>query len=82
MPAPEAISGLLNICGMKISDFTRTEKVAVGVPAKQRELFIRMIPLGRPGTADEAAGVILFFASPLSDYVSGQILVCGGGFSM
>jgi 3-oxoacyl-[acyl-carrier protein] reductase len=50
--------------------------------AKQRELFMRMIPLGRPGTVDEAAGVILFFASPLSNYVSGQILVCGGGFSM
>ena len=61
---------------------TGTEKVSVGVPAKQRELFMRMIPLGRPGTVDEAAGVILFFASPLSDYVSGQILVCGGGFSM
>ena len=59
-----------------------TKKVAVGVPAKQRELFIRMIPMGRPGTVEEAANAILFFASPLSDYVSGQVLVCGGGFSM
>lgn len=65
-----------------ISVDTGTEKVAVGVPAKQRELFIRMIPMGRPGTPDEAAGVILFFASPFSDYVSGQVLICGGGFSM
>jgi len=61
---------------------TGKEKVAVGVPAKQRELFIRMIPMGRPGTVEEAARAILFFASPLSDYVSGQVLVCGGGFSM
>ena len=65
-----------------ISVDTGTEKVAVGVPAKQRELFIRMIPMGRPGTPEEAAGVILFFASPYSDYVSGQVLVCGGGFSL
>jgi 3-oxoacyl-[acyl-carrier protein] reductase len=39
-----------------------------------------MIPLGRPGTPDEAAGVLLFLASPLSDYVSGQVIkVTGGG---
>jgi 3-oxoacyl-[acyl-carrier protein] reductase len=38
--------------------------------------------MGRAGTPEEAAGAILFFASPLSDYVSGQLLVCGGGFSM
>jgi 3-oxoacyl-[acyl-carrier protein] reductase len=61
---------------------TGKEKVAVGVPAKQRELFIRMIPMGRPGTVEEAASTILFFASPLSDYVSGQILICSGGFAM
>lgn len=61
---------------------TATEKIAVGVPKAQRDLFIKMIPMGRPGTAEEAAGAILFFASPLSDYVSGQVLVVGGGFSM
>jgi 3-oxoacyl-[acyl-carrier protein] reductase len=61
---------------------TGKEKVAVGVPAKQRDLFIRMIPMQRPGTPEEAANTILFFASPLSNYVSGQVLICGGGFSM
>lgn len=61
---------------------TGTEKVAVGVPARQRELFIRMIPMGRAGTPEEAANAILFFASPLSNYVSGQMMICGGGFSM
>jgi 3-oxoacyl-[acyl-carrier protein] reductase len=38
-----------------------------------------LIPLGRPGTPEEAAGAILFFASPLSDYVSGQVLEVTGG---
>jgi 3-oxoacyl-[acyl-carrier protein] reductase len=61
---------------------TGKEKVAVGVPAKQREIFIQMIPMRRPGTVEEAANTILFFASPLSDYVSGQVLICGGGFAM
>ncbi|MGO9568781.1 MAG: SDR family NAD(P)-dependent oxidoreductase [Desulfomonilaceae bacterium] len=61
---------------------TATEKIAVGVPKGQRDIFIKMIPMGRPGTPEEAAGAILFFASPLSDYVSGQVLVVGGGFNM
>lgn len=65
-----------------ISVDTGSGKVAVGVPAKQRDLFIKMIPMERTGTAEEAAGAILFFASPFSDYVSGQVLVCGGGFAM
>jgi NAD(P)-dependent dehydrogenase (short-subunit alcohol dehydrogenase family) len=61
---------------------TGSERVAVGVPSKIRAGFIGAIPMGRAGTPEEAAGAILFFASPLSDYVSGQLLVCGGGFSM
>ena len=61
---------------------TDSAKVALGVPKAQRDIFIQMIPMGRPGTVEEAASSILFFASPLSDYVSGQVLVVGGGFSM
>ncbi|MEW6439830.1 MAG: SDR family oxidoreductase [bacterium] len=58
------------------------QKIAVGVPEKIRQSFVSMIPLGRVGTPEDAARAILFFASPLSDYVSGQVLVVGGGFSM
>lgn len=61
---------------------TDGKKIAVGVPEKVRQGFIQTIPAGRPGTPEEAADAILFFASPLSNYVSGQLLVVGGGFSM
>jgi 3-oxoacyl-[acyl-carrier protein] reductase len=37
------------------------------------------IPLGRGGTPEEAAGAVYLFCIPESDYVSGQVLVCGGG---
>lgn len=55
------------------------EKIALGVPEKQRQTFEMMIPMGRAGSTEEAASAILFFASPLSNYVSGQCLVVSGG---
>jgi len=37
--------------------------------------------LGRLGTPEEAAGAVLFFCSPLSDYATGEVLICGGSTS-
>jgi NAD(P)-dependent dehydrogenase (short-subunit alcohol dehydrogenase family) len=37
------------------------------------------IVLGRPGTAEEIAGAILFLASPLSDYMTGSTVSVNGG---
>jgi 3-oxoacyl-[acyl-carrier protein] reductase len=53
--------------------------IALGIPQANRDIAFRMIPMGRGGTPEEAAGAILFFASPLSDYVSGQVLEVTGG---
>jgi 3-oxoacyl-[acyl-carrier protein] reductase len=38
-----------------------------------------MSPLGRAGSVEEAAGPVLFFCSPLSDFVTGEVLICSGG---
>lgn len=56
------------------------KKIFVGVPKAGLGAFKAMIPMGRPGTPDEAARTILFFASSLSDYVSGQVLKVAGGW--
>lgn len=37
------------------------------------------IPMGRPGTPEDVAGVVVFLASDLSRYVSGQVICCDGG---
>jgi len=55
------------------------EQVALGVPDAMRSMAPMLIPLGRPGTPEEAAGPMLFLASPLADYVSGHVLEVTGG---
>ena len=55
-------------------------KVRVGVPQEMLDAVQSACPLGRLGTPEEAAGAVLFFCSPLSDYVTGEVLICGGGF--
>ena len=54
-------------------------EIAIGIPAERLDRTTPMIPMGRAGTPQEGAGAILFFASPLSDYVSGQVLEVAGG---
>ncbi len=54
-------------------------RVRVGMQAHVREEAARMIPLGRLGTPDDAANAVFFFCSPLSDYITGEVLVCSGG---
>ena len=40
---------------------------------------IQSIPLGRAGHIDEAADLVYFLCSPLSDYVTGQVMAASGG---
>jgi 3-oxoacyl-[acyl-carrier protein] reductase len=56
-------------------------EVAIGVPEQMRQMASVLIPLGRPAQPDEAAKPVLFLASPLSNYVHGQVInVTGGQF--
>jgi len=58
------------------------EKVQLGIPDQLRGMANMLIPLGRPGTPEEAAGGVFFLCSPWSDYVHGQTLnVTGGQFT-
>jgi 3-oxoacyl-[acyl-carrier protein] reductase len=54
-------------------------EIAIGIPAERLDRTTPLIPMGRAGTPREAAGAVMFFASPLSDYVSGQVLEVTGG---
>jgi len=58
------------------------KEVQLGIPEQLRQMASMLIPLGRPGTAQEAAGGVFFLCSPWSNYVHGQVLnVTGGQFT-
>lgn len=55
------------------------QKIPVGVQPAVLDNIRALCPLGRLGTPEEAAGAVLFFCSPLSDYVTGEVLIASGG---
>jgi 3-oxoacyl-[acyl-carrier protein] reductase len=55
-------------------------KIQIGVQQTMLDSVKKDCPLGRLGTPDDAANAVLFFCSPLSDYVTGEVLLCSGGF--
>ena len=56
--------------------------IDVGIPTKIAQSFASLIPLGRPGTPEEAADGVYLFCAPESNYVSGQVVIVGGGISI
>jgi 3-oxoacyl-[acyl-carrier protein] reductase len=54
-------------------------QIRLGVQPSLLDSVKSACPLGRLGTPEEAAGAVLFFCSPLSDYVTGEVLICSGG---
>ncbi|KAL1876804.1 hypothetical protein Plec18167_005214 [Paecilomyces lecythidis] len=56
------------------------QSIRLGIPENAKKWRnISDIPLGRPGSAYEAARVMLFLASPLSSYITGTCIECTGG---
>ena len=69
-PLQEGEGGTIDVQG-------RTVKV--GVQAGRIAAMNQMIPLGRGGTPEEAAGSVYLFCNHNNNYVSGQTLVVNGG---
>jgi 3-oxoacyl-[acyl-carrier protein] reductase len=71
--SPAGGDGNIDVAGKEIN---------VGINPDVLSTMERTIPLGRGGTPAEAAGAVYLLCTPESDYISGQTIVCGGGFVM
>jgi len=48
----------------------------------QKEAIVKKIPMGRLGATEDIANAAIFLASPLSNYITGQVLTVDGGMVM
>lgn len=55
------------------------QEIALGIPDNLRQMAPMVIPLGRAGTPEEAAGGIILLASPFAAYITGHCLEVTGG---
>ena len=53
-----------------------------GMPDEVTANFIKQIPLGRLGDAENIVDAALFLCSPMASYITGQVLNVNGGFYM
>lgn len=60
----------------------KDREIKAGVSDEILEAMEKGIPLGRAGTPDEAAGAVFMLCLPEADYISGQVIVAGGGWSL
>jgi 3-oxoacyl-[acyl-carrier protein] reductase len=53
-----------------------------GMPDEVTQNFIKQIPLGRLGDAENIVDAALFLCSPMASYITGHVLNVNGGFYM
>ena len=83
--------GLTRALALSLAPAIRVNAVAPGligsemslaIPEEVRERMVSAIPLERMGTPEEVANVVWFLLTPLSSYITGEVIVVGGGRSL
>lgn len=83
--------GLTRAMALSLAPHVRVNAIAPGligtemsqtIPDEVLERAITAIPMARMGTPDEIANAAWFLLTPLSSYITGHVLVVGGGRSL
>jgi 3-oxoacyl-[acyl-carrier protein] reductase len=85
------VVGLTRALALSLAPHIRVNAIAPGligtemsmaIPEDIREKMISAIPLDRMGEPEEIANVVWFLLTPLSSYITGHVVVVGGGRSL
>lgn len=77
--AARELAGRGICCNVVAPGFIETDMTAKFVEDKAA---LDKIPLKRMGKAEEVANLVFFLASPMSDYITGEVIRCDGGMAM
>lgn len=56
--------------------------MTAALPEKAKQAMLGTIPKGRPGSPEEVARAVAFFAAPENAYITGQVLCVDGGMAV
>jgi 3-oxoacyl-[acyl-carrier protein] reductase len=56
--------------------------MSLAIPEDVRDKMVTSIPLARMGTPEEIANTVWWLLTPLSSYITGEVIVVGGGRSL
>ncbi|MDP2860814.1 MAG: SDR family NAD(P)-dependent oxidoreductase, partial [bacterium] len=59
-----------------------TPGVDAGLNDEAKKQMLTMIPWNRMGLPEDIANAVVFLASPQSDYITGQVIVVDGGWTL
>jgi NAD(P)-dependent dehydrogenase (short-subunit alcohol dehydrogenase family) len=59
-----------------------SSEMSLGIPEEIRDKMVAAIPLDRMGTPEEVANTVWWLLTPLSNYITGEVIVVGGGRSL
>lgn len=71
-----------NICVNAIAPGFIETAMTDAMTEDQKKATLAAIPMGRMGQPDDIANAVVFIASPLADYITGQVIVVDGGMVM
>lgn len=85
------VVGLTRALALELAPHVRVNAVAPGligtemamaIPEEVLDRMVSSIPMGRMGIPEEIANVVWFLLTPLSAYITGEVVVVGGGRSL
>ena len=69
-------------CNAVLPGFIATDAAMQNMSDEFLNMFLKTVPLGRPGETEDIANAVLFFASELSSFITGESLEVSGGFGV